>query len=721
MAWNIEKRRWPWIAGGAVLAVALVLVACEAAGWPFLVGPLQRWSAQALDRRIEIGREGADRRARLGLLGGVRVAAPSLEIGAPAWSDQPHMARAENVDLRLRYLDLWRAWRSQPLRIASLRVGSIDAVLERREDGRASWQFGAPKQEPQPAARLPSFGELRVEQGRLIYRDAIAAADLDARFSLTEHGTGDRRPGVATATPSGSASGSASASVSGSAGGSGGSADRVAAGPSGLQLRAEGTYRKLPLHVRLVTSSALSLAGSTGETAAQPVLLDAKIGRARITFRGTTANPLHLAELRGAFSVAGPSLAAVGDPVGVTLPTTGPFETEGLLTKEGDLWKAVIGHATIGQSRLAGSFTYDRRPAVPLLAGRLTGPRLLLKDLGPAVGTTPRAERAAANAAARERERERERRAAADARVLPDRRFDLPSLRAMNANVLVDIAHADLGTPLLEPLEPLRAHLRVDAGVLTLADVEARTAQGRLVGALALDGRQPTARWTADVRLLGVQLERWLHQARKDAPPYVTGRLDGRVQVAGAGRSTAEILSSLNGDIRFHIRNGTLSHLAIEAAGLDVAQALGMIVKGDESLPILCNAVDLKVEKGVARPRVFVIDTRDSTVWVDGSVSLAQETLDLKAVVSPKDFSPLTARAPVHVDGTFAQPRVSVEASKVGAKVGAAVLLSLINPLAAVIPFIDPGADDDAKREAAQCRSLAQRGDAARGGPEHRP
>ncbi len=90
-------------------------------------------------------------------------------------------------------------------------------------------------------------------------------------------------------------------------------------------------------------------------------------------------------------------------------------------------------------------------------------------------------------------------------------------------------------------------------------------------------------------------------------------------------------------------------------------------------------------------------------------------------MVSPKDFSPLTARAPVHVDGTFAQPRVSVEASKVGAKVGAAVLLSLINPLAAVIPFIDPGADDDAKREAAQCRSLAQRGDAARGGPEHRP
>ena len=433
--------------------------------------------------------------------------------------------------------------------------------------------------------------------------------------------------------------------------------------------------------------------------------LDAHVGRARITFRGTAANPVHLSELRGAFNVAGPSLASVGDPLGVTLPTTGPFETQGFLTKEGDLWKAVVSRATIGQSRLAGSFTYDRRPAVPLLAGRLTGPRLLLKDLGPAVGTRTPAEVAASAAAARERER----RAAATGHVLPDRRFDLPSLRAMNANVVVDIRHADLGSALLEPLEPLRAHLRVDGGVLTLADVEARTAQGTLVGALALDGREPVAHWNADVRLTGVQLSRWLHQARKDAPPYITGRLDGRLKVTGSGRSTAEILGSLSGDIAFHIRNGTLSHLVVEAAGLDVAQALGMIVKGDESLRILCNAIDLKVEKGVARPRVFVIDTHDSTVWVEGAVSLAQETLDLKAVVSPKDFSPFTARTPIHVEGTFAQPSISVEASKVGAKVGAAALLALVNPLAAVIPFIDPGADDDAKREAAECASLGKR------------
>ena len=173
------------------------------------------------------------------------------------------------------------------------------------------------------------------------------------------------------------------------------------------------------------------------------------------------------------------------------------------------MWKAVFNRATIGESRLAGAFTFDRGRTVPLLSGRLTGSRLLLKDLGPAVGATPRATAAAERAEAAAS-------AAKGGRVLPDRRFDLPSLRAMEANVLIDVAHVDLGTALLEPLQPLRTHLRLIGGVLTLSNLDARTAQGRLAGALSLDGRNAQAIWKADLDLIGVHLERWLHQARQN-------------------------------------------------------------------------------------------------------------------------------------------------------------------------------------------------------------
>ncbi|HEX7435170.1 MAG TPA: AsmA family protein, partial [Caldimonas sp.] len=368
---------------------------------------------------------------------------------------------------------------------------------------------------------------------------------------------------------------------------------------------------------------------------------------------------------------------------------------------------------TIGESRLTGAFTYDRGRSVPLLSGRLTGSRLLLKDLGPVLGTTPPGAPAEGSPA-----RATTSPAGKAGKVLPDRPFDLPALRAMDANVLVDIAHVDLGTPLLEPLQPLRTHLRLVGGMLTLSDLEARTAQGRLSGDIGLDGRAAQALWTADLRLLGVRLERWLHQTREDAaPPYITGRLDGEVKVSGKGRSTAEILASLDGGMRFHLREGSLSHLAVEVAGIDVAQALGMMVKGDDALVVNCNVADLVVAKGVARPRIFVIDTRDSTVWVDGSVSLESEALDLRAVVSPKDFSPLTLRTPIHVKGTFASPSVSLEAGTLAGKVGAAALLALLNPLAALIPFVDPGSGDEGEREAAQCAALAERSNLARVAP----
>ncbi len=713
-----SSRRWLTVFGGVVLAIALAVGLAEAAGWPFLVGPAQRWVAAKLDRRIAVSSDAEEAgRVRIGLLGSVRVEALLLEIGAPAWSDEPYMVRANNADLVLAYGDLWRAWRGEPLRIRRLRADTLDARIERLADGRASWQFGPPTApDPEHVARLPSFGELRVGDGKVVFRDAILEADLDARFSLTERagasGVGRRSAaaspgssaasgvrGTAASTPSAArtaapASEPASASDSGTVAG--------AAGSSGLELHATGKYRRLPLNIDLTTSGVLDVVGPDGDKLSQPVKLLATIGRARLRFEGVAGDALHLARLKGRFDVTGPSLAAVGDPLGVTLPTTGAFQTRGTLEKQGEVWKADFDEAAIGESRLDGSFTFDRRPATPLLSGRLGGSRLVLADLGPVVGAAAPAAAPAKDDASRRR-------------VLPDREFDLPSLRAMDADVTVEIAYLDLGTSLLEPLKPLRTHLQLRDGVLTLNDLDARTAEGRLTGNLSLDGRAQKALWKADLQLVGVRLERWLHQGRKnDAPPYVSGFMDGQVKVAGAGRSTAEILGSLDGAMRFHLRNARISHLAVEAAGLDPAQALGVMFKGDEALAIHCNVADMGVAKGLATPRIFVIDTDDSTIWITGSLSLRTEALDLTAVVSPKDFSPLALRTPIHVKGTFSNPAISIDKARLGAKVGAAALLSLLNPLAALIPFIDPGATEDAKKAAAQCSSLAQRSNLAK-------
>lgn len=181
------------------------------------------------------------------------------------------------------------------------------------------------------------------------------------------------------------------------------------------------------------------------------------------------------------------------------------------------------------------------------------------------------------------------------------------------------------------------------------------------------------------------------------------------MKVAGSGRSSAEILASVDGDMRMHVREAAISHLLVEAASVNLAQALGLVIKGDEALPILCNVADFNVKPGVIRPKIFVVNTRDSTIWLDGAASMATEQLDVRALVSPKDFSPLSLRRPVFVRGGFSKPEMSLEVSKLAGKVGAAALLALLNPLAAIIPFIDPGADNEAKQAGAQCAGLVQK------------
>ena len=677
-----------------VLVIAFGI--CEAMGWPFLAAPMQRWLSSTLERRVSFasdrpsdpaGGPASDPRVQIHLLGGIDIAAAHIEIGAPAWSRAPHMLLARDARLSLGYGDLWRASRGQPLRIRALRAAALDGQFERLADGRASWQFAARRADatdPSEAPpRLPEFGQLQVGSGVVLLRDALLDVDLKAQFSLAD-GV-DVTPARADASTPKTAPGVAPAPASAA---------------SGLQLTARGSYQKMPLSVDLRSAGVLPAFGENAATLALPVTLNAVIGRTRISFNGSATDVLQMTALNGRFSVQGPSLAAVGDPLHITLPTTAPFRAEGALVKQGVVWNAVLDQVSLGASRLAGAFTFDPRSRVPLLSGRLSGSRLALADLGPTVGTPVKAAGPPSSGAAAAPEKVK----SASGRALPNREFDLPALRAMNANVLIAIDSVDLGTQLLEPLRPLRAHLILSDGVLTLRDLDARTGQGNLRGQVQLDGRTALALWQADLRWSGVRLERWIQQQRaNNAPPYVSGSLAGQARVAGQGKSTAAILASLSGGVRMQVANGTVSHLVVEAAGLDIAQSLGVLIKGDDSLPVLCSVADLVADKGMLRPRALVVDTSDSTLWVDGTVSLATEALDLRVLVSPKDFSPLALRAPIHLRGTFSDPSVELDKPSLAKRLGAAAVLALINPLAAVIPLMDFSDGADAQN----CRSMS--------------
>jgi uncharacterized protein involved in outer membrane biogenesis len=631
---------------GVAALLGVLMLGGELLQWPFLKRPLQAVAQSTTQAEIRFGGDFATR-----LFWQPHVSVQRLTVSSPPYPGLDHLLDATEVKLRWRWGDLWRVWRGQPLRVKSLHAQTLDAQLVRDMDGRASWQiFGADNEDE---ADLPRFDVLSVGRGHIRFTDAPLATHIDVDVQGAE-----------------------------------------GAGRQGYKANAVGLVRALPLDLTIEAGGALPLLRSDQADGTQPVAAPLRVqgsaGRSKLRFVGTASSMLDAQRLTGELRFSGPSLAAVGDPLGLTLPRTPAFDLDAKLAHDAGVWTLVAHRFHIGRSRLGGDFVFDTTRQPGKLSGSLEGRRLLLSDLGPALGTGGEG---GAGAELVKRGGER---------VLPTREFDLPSLRAMDADVAVAIDVLDLGSTQVAPLRSLRTQVVLNNGRLQLQQLEAQVAGGRVWGTSGLDGNGEVALWNADLRFGGVEIARWLRGLANDAPAasksaanaapdYLTGELLARLNVTGRGRSTAQILGSLAGQAQARLRNGTVSHLAVEAVGLDIADALGVTLRGDRALALTCARVALDVNHGVFSTLRAVADTSDSVLIATGTVDLNDEHLDLRVTSLPKDFSPLTLRTPIRITGTLAEPVVGIEGGRLAGKLVAAAALGLIAPPAALLAFLDFG------------------------------
>lgn len=720
-----------------MLAALLLLVAvCELLEWPFLQRPLERVLSQGLAREFDLGSDFG-----LRLIGSVRARTDVLVVGTASRAGEAAgedsdaveggaaalFARAEGLRLVLPYATVLALWRGDPEAkwvVRSLEVDRVVASLRREADGTVNWAFGQKRERnPERPARLPEFQHLLVRSGEIAFYDALRHIDITASVRTDEGSTGNaKRPqqsgsgngsaesqlrSAAMATPKASGDALSEAASSSPASDAGIGAAAALAQASGLNIEARGTYRGAPLVGRLHASGLLPLATAGVEAPPVPVQVDLRLGKSRVRLDGSARDVLHLSALEAKFQLEGPSLAALGDAVGATLPTTAPFDMRGVVEKDADVWAIDVASLSVGSSRLRGNFLYDTSTDVPVLRGELSGPLLVLTDLAPSLGARP-PQRAKPKSARTEGDR-----------LLPQREFDLPSLGAMNADVKLSLQSADFGTDELEKFAPLSGRLRLQDRVLRIDELLARTSGGELRGALALDARDAKApAWSAELRWSGVQMERFVkarnpgsgeaprtagaaktsrsaRQATRAAaqgqPGYVSGVLGGSAKLQGRGRSVATMLASLDGSVQMWVRDGRISHLLLELSGIDLAESLGLLVGGDKTLPVSCAVARFNLKNGLAQPEVAVIDTDDTTLLVTGQLSLAREELDLTVNARPKDMSLVALRSPVRLRGSFGKPRVSLDKGRIGLRVVAAAALAAVAPLAGLLALVDLG------------------------------
>jgi uncharacterized protein involved in outer membrane biogenesis len=678
------------VAGAMLALLVLGVVVGELSGWPFLRQPL----ADALTRAAGVPVQ-LDGNFRTRLLWRPQIKVEHLNVGAGGGVAVPHLVDARVIELAWSWGDVWR-WHRQgePLRVQRLQATALDAHLVRIDRDHASWQIGRqpPPQPSQPerslTETLPRFGAFVVEQGFVIVDDPLTETKLRIDIAGRE---GDALPD-----------------------------STLPDEQAGYRASVNGRWRTLPLQLKISAGGSLPLLDEDPEAPLVPVRIEGRAGASTLLFDGQAGALLGARKLGGKLQLRGPSLAQVGEPLGVTLPQTPPFALQGALRHDAGLWHLRADRASIGSSRLSGDFDFDTRPKTPLLKGRLSGTRLALADLGPAIGTTGTGD---PKAAAKK---------PPPGRVLPDRRFDLPSLRAMDADVHVEIDELAFGSDKLAELRELRTQIVLAGGVLTLTKLQAAVAGGTFGGSTRLDSNTKPAQWQADLRFATVDIAGWITglktpagaatqpethnrkalQKRRDearaggaepAKAYLTGAVDGHVKASGRGRSTAEILGTLDGRAHVFLRDGTMSHLATEGAGLDIAQALGVLVRGDRPLVLNCARLDLDIVGGIVRPRVAVLDNKDTTIRIDGQLNLRTEALNLRAVAKPKDLSLFALRTPVTIKGTLGSPNVGIEGQRIAGRAVAAVVLgAAVAPLAALLPFIDLG-----EKQASPCESGA--------------
>jgi uncharacterized protein involved in outer membrane biogenesis len=141
-----------------------------------------------------------------------------------------------------------------------------------------------------------------------------------------------------------------------------------------------------------------------------------------------------------------------------------------------------------------------------------------------------------------------------------------------------------------------------------------------------------------------------------------------------------------------------------EWLGVDVITALGLTLSGDESNTNLrCAVASFTSKNGVLTSQHLVLDTDPVRINGGGNINLNSETFALRVQGHPKNFQPFRLRVPISVSGKLDDPQISINPVPALAQGGIGLALGAINPIAAILAFIDPGLAKDAN-----CAALLQ-------------
>ncbi|MBF8724384.1 AsmA family protein [Pseudomonas guariconensis] len=653
-----------WILTSLLTLLAILVVVIATFDWNRVKPLLNEKVSEALHRPFAINGNLAVQWRREPEEGGWRAWVPwphfvaeDLTLGNPDWLEEPRMVGLERVAFRLAPVPLV----FQQIVIPRIDLTKPTASLTRLADGRANWtfDFGPKDENAEPSNWVLDIGAIGFDQGNVRFDDQTLKTRMKVQIDP-----------LGKPIPFSEIVGKASAEKAG------GAQDYA------FGLKAQGTYK----------GQAVSGTGKIGgllalQDASQPFPLqaDARIGDTRVALAGTLTDPRNLGALDLRLRLSGSSLGNLYPLTGVTLPDTPAYATDGHLIAnlhepEGARFRYEGFNGKIGNSDIHGDLAFVASKPRPRLSGTLVSNQLLFKDLAPLIGADSNAEQKARGGASKQ----------PAGKVLPVEEFRTERWRAMDADVTFSgkrIVHSEQ-----LPFKDLSAHVVLEDGVLRLEPLRFGVAGGNLNSNIRLDGRSVPLQGRARLSARGFKLK----QLFPTFAPMQTsfGELNGDADLSGRGNSVAALLGTSNGDLSLLINDGAISRSLMEIAGLNVGNYVLGKLFGDEEVKINCAAADVGIKDGLATTRLFVFDTENAIIYVNGTANFASEQLDLKITPESKGVRLFSLRSPLYVRGTFANPRAGVQAVPLALRGAGMVALGVaIGPAAGLLALIAPSGD----------------------------
>jgi uncharacterized protein involved in outer membrane biogenesis len=611
-----------------ILLLALVIFLVFA-DWNRLRGPIGRYVSAATHRHVELD---GDLKVHL-LTWTPTVSIGGLRVGNPAWAGPGDTADVGTVIVSLSLKALLGGHVVLPL----LEFDQPDLALLRDRAGRTNWSISpGPTKPGADAFKLPPTQQFIIRTGHLNYVDQIRHMTVSGVIDSNEDASG--------------------------------------AQAHAFSLIGRGALNRRPFQLTLAGGPLLNVRLDQP----YPFTGDVRAGDTHVTFSGHLARPFDMGRYTTSLHMSGRDLADLYYLTGLALPNTPPYDVRGDLSHQGQDYAFEHAAGRIGDSDIEGTLKVhpspDHRPQV---TADLASRRLEMKDLVTLFGAPPVTDHAGAARAA-----------AGGGRLLPDATLAIDRLRGMDARL--HYRAATITSRL--PLRQASLNLTLDHAVLKIDPLAFDFPRGRLWAQVRLDARGAVPVTDADIRISNVDLQEFM-AGGGGGPPAIEGALAARAELRGAGNSVHRAAAASNGAVTVVIPHGKIRSAFAELLGVNAGKGLSLLLaKSQRQSDIRCAVADFTVRDGVLQADRIVFDTTVVRVAGSGTIDLETEAIRLRLKGDAKRFRIGHVFLPLTVGGTLAAPRLGVDPAPAAAQVGAAVALgAAFTPLAAILPFIDPG------------------------------